>query len=79
MIFGASSPSSALHHALPGAVADTRPRSPFDLPTSATTPAAPMCGDERHREAEMEALGVAHRRLAGREVGMHAERRLHDR
>jgi hypothetical protein len=35
-------------------------------------------GDQRHREAEMEALGVAHRRLAGREIDMHAERRLHE-
>ncbi len=32
---------------------------------------------ERNREAEMEARGIAHQRVAGGEVGMHGERRLH--
>ena len=33
--------------------------------------------DERHREAEVEARRVAHRRLADRKIAVHAERRLH--
>ena len=32
---------------------------------------------ERHGEAEMEARGIAHQRIAGGQVGMHGERRLH--
>ena len=79
MIFGAASNSSALHQAPPPATAKagTRPRSPLDSDTASTTPAAPICGDERHREAEMEARAVAHMGVAGGEVGMHRERRLH--
>ena len=46
MILGAESNSSALHQApAPAtAVAGTKPRSPFEVDTAATTPAAPMCG-----------------------------------
>ena len=32
---------------------------------------------ERHGEAEMKTRGIAHQRIAGRQVGMHRERRLH--
>ena len=32
---------------------------------------------KRHREAEMEARGIAHQRVARRQVGMHRKRRLH--
>ncbi len=79
MIFGASGRSSALHQApLPAtAVAGTRPRSPFEAATAATTASASRCGLERHGEAEMEARGVAHRGVAGGEIRMHFERRLH--
>ena len=51
-----------------------RPSSPA---TAATTPAAPICGDERHREAEMEARASRAWRRRRRQVGMHRERRLH--
>ena len=36
----------------------------------------PHVADERHGEAEMEADGIAHDGIAGRQVGMHPERRL---
>ncbi len=46
MILGAASNSSALHQAPAEATskAGTRPRSPLDADTAATTPAAPMWG-----------------------------------
>ena len=79
MILGAASNSSALHQAPAAgtAKAGTRPRSPFDVDTAATTAAAPICAHERHREAEMKAGGIAHQGVAGREVRMHGKRRLH--
>ena len=46
MIFGAASNSSAFHQAPAPATAKagTRPRSPLDSDTAATTPLAPICG-----------------------------------
>ncbi len=32
---------------------------------------------ERHGETEMKSRGIAHQRIAGRQVGMHGKRRLH--
>ena len=79
MIFGAVSNSSALHQAPAPAVAKagTRPRSPFEFGDRRDHAGGAHVRHERHREAEMEARGVAHRGVAGRQVGMHRERRLH--
>ena len=49
----------------------------MDADTAATTADAAHMGHERHREAEMEARGVAHVRVAGGQVGVDRERRLH--
>ena len=45
--------------------------------TASTTLARAHMRHERHREAEMETRGIAHQRVAGGEIGMHGERRLH--
>ena len=79
MIFGASAPSSAAHQARPPelAVTGTRPRSRGEAAIAATTPAAPIWPMSGTVKPKWKPLAVAHRRLAGGEVGMDAKRRLH--
>ena len=78
MIFGAASNSSAAHHGPAPAVANagTSPRSPFDSEIRRDHARRAGVRHERHREAEMEARGIAHHGVAGGEVGVHRERRL---
>ena len=79
MIFGALSNSSAVHHAPRAGDGERRHQAEVALGFRNRRDHAGRAHmrHERHREAEMEARGVAHRGVAGREVGMHRERRLH--
>ena len=81
MIFGAASNSSALHQA-PAAGHGERGHQAeiaFRRRHRRDHAGGAHMRDERHREAEMKARGIAHQRVAGRQVGMHGERRLHIR
>ena len=79
MILGAVSNSSALHQAPRAGHRECRHQPEVALGFRHRRDH--RCGahmrHERHREAEMEARAVAHSGVAGREIGVNGERRLH--
>ncbi len=79
MIFGASGRSSAVHQApLPATeVAGTRPRSPFEAATAATTASASRSALSGTVKPKWKRAEFAHRGVAGGEIRVHFERRLH--
>ena len=79
MILGAASNSSALHQAPALATGKRRHQAEIALGFRHRRDHAggAHMRHEGHREAEMEARGIAHQGVARREIGMHRERRLH--
>ena len=78
MIFGALANSRAFHHAEPRFVAKagTARDRPW-IPTPLPRPGRADMRHERHREAEMKPRTVAHHGVAGGEIRMNGEWRLH--
>ena len=68
-------PSTTRPAARPGSARNT-PRSPAEPATASITARGAVVRHVGHREAEMEARRVAHRRVAAGDVGMHAVGRL---